>query len=453
LPASHNKKQFADANDELDPVRSTEPNNREEKMKNVTAVILAAGMGSRMRSDVPKVLHRIASRTMLERIMSNLKRSGVEDILAVVGYKAERIENLFREQLRFVRQPELLGSGDALAHAVDFMNSRENSVLVTCGDTPLISPATFRKIVKTHFRDNASCVLLTARVDDPSSYGRILRDKNGNIARIIEEKDLIGAEKKINEINVGTYCFHKSEIVKYIREIEMNEKKKEFYLTDIVDILRKKGKKVISVSCGKKEEHIGVNSRKELAEVNALVYREKAEELMSSGVTIVDPDTAYIDDSASIGRDTIIFPNTVIESGVRVGKGCRIGPFARLREGTVLRDNVEIGNFVEICRSEIGKSSRVKHHTYLGDAVVGKDVNVGAGTITANYDGKEKNRTIIGDGVFLGVGSILIAPIKVGSGAVIGAGSVVTRNKNVGKGKVVAGVPAKEIIKKGRRHE
>ena len=332
-------------------------------MKNVTAVILAAGMGTRMRSDIPKVLHRVASRTMLERIMSNLKSSGVEDIIAVVGYRADRIEDLFREQLRFVRQPELLGSGDALAHAVDFMTSRENEVLVTCGDTPLISPATYKKIVKAHFAKKVSCVLLTARVGDPSSYGRIIRDRSGNILRIVEEKDLVGEEKNINEINVGTYCFHKGELTKYIREIEINEKKKEFYLTDIVDILRKKGKKVVSVSCGN-GEHIGVNSRRDLADVNALIYRKKAEELMDAGVTIVDPAAVYIDDSAVIGRDTIIFPNTVIENAVKVGKACRIGPFARLRTGTKLCDNVEVGNFVEICRSEVGKNTRIKHHTY-----------------------------------------------------------------------------------------
>ena len=416
-------------------------------MKNATAVILAAGMGTRMRSDIPKVLHKVASRTMLERIMSNLKSSGLDDILAVVGYKADKIENLFREELRFVRQPELLGSGDALAHAVDFMTSRENTVLVTCGDTPLITASTYRKMAKTHFKEKASCVLLTAVVDDPSSYGRILRNENGDILRIVEEKDLVGAEKEIKEINVGTYCFIKSELKKYIREIELNEKKKEFYLTDIVDILRRRGKKIVSVTC-KKGEHIGVNSRKDLARVNDLVYRKKAEELMESGVTIVDPRTAYIDDSASIGRDTVIFPGTVIEADVKVGSGCKIGPFARLRPGTRLHNNVEVGNFVEICRTEIGKNTRVKHHTYLGDAILGKDVNVGAGTITANYDGKKKNRTTIGDGAFLGVGSVLIAPVKVGLGAVVGAGSVITKNKDVGKGKVVAGVPAREITKK-----
>ena len=416
-------------------------------MKNVTAVILAAGKGTRMKSDIPKVLHRVASRTMIERVMDNINSSGIDDIIAVVGHKAERIEDLFRERIRFVRQPELLGSGDALAHAVDFMTDRENVVLVTCGDTPLISPATYKRMVKTHFKEKASCVLLTSHVEAPGSYGRIIRDKDGGILKIVEEKDLIGDEKKVNEINVGTYCFNKSELRKYVREIEINEKKKEFYLTDMVDILRKKGKRVVSVSC-ENGEHIGVNSRRDLAAVTALVYRKKAEDLMDSGVTIADPATTYIDDSVSIGKDTIIFPNTVIEANVKIGKACKIGPFARLRPGTKLHDETEVGNFVEICRTEIGKNTRVKHHTYLGDAVLGKDVNVGAGTITANYDGKNKNRTTIEDGAFIGVGTVLIAPVKIGEKALVGAGSVVTKNRNVGKGKVVAGVPAREIIKK-----
>ncbi len=416
-------------------------------MKDVTAVILAAGMGTRMKTDIPKVLHMVASRTLLERITSSLKSAGIEDIFAVIGYKAEMIESLFREQMRFIRQPELLGSGDALAHAVDFMTDRENAVLVTCGDTPLITKATYRKIIKAQAEEDASCVLLTSVVDDPSSYGRIVRGEAGEIARITEEKDLSAEEKKIKEINVGTYCFKKGELARYIREIEMNEKKKEFYLTDIVDILKKNGKKVISVSCDS-SEHIGVNSREDLARVNTMVYRKKAKELMEAGVTIVDPDSVYIDDSASVGKDSIIFPGTVIEGEVKIGKGCRIGPFARLRPGTRLKNNVEVGNFVEICRSELGNNTRVKHHSYLGDTVAGRDVNIGAGTMTANYDGKNKYRTLIGDGAFLGVGSVLIAPVVIGPKAVVGAGSVVTKNRDVGKGRTVAGVPAVDITEK-----
>jgi bifunctional UDP-N-acetylglucosamine pyrophosphorylase / glucosamine-1-phosphate N-acetyltransferase len=416
-------------------------------MKNITAVILAAGMGTRMKTDLPKVLHPVASQTMLGKTIAGLRKAGVEDIIAVIGYKAEMVEGLFKDKIRFVRQPELLGSGDALAHAVDFMGKGEGKVLVTCGDTPLITAETYKKMKQAHMKERLSCALLTCLVDDPSSYGRIMRDKKGEVSSIIEEKDLTAAGKKIKEINVGTYCFKRSELRKFIGDIELNEKKKEFYLTDIVDILKKNGKKIVSVSCGS-EEAIGVNSRRELALVNKIAYRRKAEDLMDSGVTLIDPDTAYVDSSAVIGRDTVIYPNTVIEAGVTIGAGCKIGPFARLRPGTKLEDNVEIGNFVELCRAEVGRKSKVKHHTYLGDTVVGENVNIGAGTITANYDGKDKNRTVIGNGAFIGVGAVLIAPVKIGADAVVGAGSVVTRNKNVKSGETVIGIPARPMNNK-----
>ena len=413
-------------------------------MKNITAVILAAGMGTRMKTDLPKVLHPVASQTMLGRTISSLKKAGVEDIIAVIGYKAEVIEEHFKDRIRFVRQPELLGSGDALAHAVDFMGKGEGKVLVTCGDTPLITAETFKKMKAAHMKEGVSCVLLTCCIDDPSSYGRIMRDKKGEVTSIVEEKDLSSAGKKINEINVGTYCFKKSELKNYIRQIELNEKKKEFYLTDIVDILKKNRKKIVSVTCGS-DEYIGVNSRRELAAVNRIAYRRKAEEVMDSGVTLIDPDTAYIDDSAVIGRDTVIYPNTVIESGVAIGEGCKIGPFARLRPGTKLEDNVEVGNFVELCRTTVGRGSKVKHHTYLGDTVVGEKVNIGAGTITANYDGKNKNRTVIEDGAFIGVGAVLIAPVKIGANAIVGAGTVVTKNRDVKAGETGVGIPARPL--------
>lgn len=416
-------------------------------MKNITAVILAAGMGTRMKTDIPKVLHSVGSQTMLGKTIASLRQAGVEDIIAVIGYRAELVESLFKDKIRFVRQPELLGSGDALAHAVDFMGKTEGRVLVTCGDTPLITARSYKKLKAAHMKQGVSCVLLTSRVGDPTSYGRIIRNKKGEITSIVEEKDLSPEGKKISEINVGTYCFKKSELSKFIRHIELNEKKKEFYLTDIVDILKKNGKKIISVECGE-DEHIGVNSRRELAMVNSISYGRKVLELMDEGVTIVDPDSAYIDGSAVIGRDTVIYPDTVIEEGVTVGKGCKIGPFARLRPGTKLDDNVEVGNFVELCRTQVGKNSRIKHHTYLGDTVVGKNVNIGAGTITANYDGKCKSRTVIESGAFIGVGAILIAPVKIGTNSVVGAGSVVTRNRNVKSGATVAGVPARPLVNK-----
>jgi len=400
-----------------------------------------------MKTDLPKVLHRVGSESMLGRVVRNLREAGVADIIAVVGYKAEIVESLFKDAIRFVIQPELLGSGDALAHAVDYMAEGEGTVLVTCGDTPLIESATYKRLVQAHRKKKSSCTLLTSEVEDPTSYGRIIRGRRGEIAKIVEEKDSSGEEKKVAEINVGTYCFRKTDLKRHIRDIELNEKKKEFYLTDIVDILTRGRKKVLSAPCDP-EEALGVNSRKDLAEVNKIINDRTIDKLMKSGVTIIDPATTYVDGSAVIGRDTVIYPCTVIESDVKVAAGCRIGPFARLRPGTRLAGGAEIGNFVELCRAEIGEGAKVKHHTYLGDAKVGRNANIGAGTITANYDGKNKNRTEIGEGAFVGVGAVLIAPVKVGKNAVVGAGSVVTKKKNVPAGKTVAGVPARMLSSK-----
>ncbi|MFH1878076.1 MAG: NTP transferase domain-containing protein [Candidatus Omnitrophota bacterium] len=414
-------------------------------MEKITAVILAAGLGTRMKSSIPKVLHPFRSGTILGSVICNLKSAGISDIAAVVGYKAEEIESSFKnENIKFVRQKELLGSGDALACAVREMDDEEGMLLVTCGDTPLITDETYGKMVEGYRSGSVSCVLLTCVLPEPGVYGRIKRDEKGNILKIVEEKDASEDEKKITEINAGTYCFRKSDVKKFISDIKLNEKKKEFYLTDIIDILRCNGKKIISCGCGR-EEAIGINSRRDLAMANKISNRKKLDELMDCGVTIVDPDNTYIDDTVEIGSDTVIFPNTVIEKDVKIASGCSIGPFARLRPGTRLADKVEVGNFVELCRTEIQSGAKVKHHTYLGDTVVGKDVNIGAGTITANYDGKNKHRTEIGDNAFIGVGAVLIAPVKIGKNARVGAGSVVTKNKDVPAGETVVGVPAKRF--------
>lgn len=410
-------------------------------MKKITAVVLAAGLGTRMKSDLPKVLHPIGSDTVLGKVISNLNKAGVTDIVTVVGHKAELVEKLFEGKSRFVRQTELLGSGDALLRAMGALSGAER-VLVTCGDTPLITPETYRGLIESHLKESASCTVLTCMMDDPFSYGRIVRGTDSGVLKIVEEKDATDAEKAIKEINVGSYCFKQEDLAKFIREIKMNEKKKEFYLTDIVDILRANGKKTRAHICPK-EESIGINSRKDLAMANKIANRKKLDELMESGVTVVDPDSTYVDASAEVGRDTVIFPCTYIEADVKVGTGCKIGPFARLRPGTRVHDNVEVGNFVELCRSEVGEGSKVKHHTYLGDTTVGKKVNIGCGTITANYDGQKKWKTVIEDEVFVGVGAVLIAPVKIGKGAKIGAGSVVTKNKDVEPGGTVVGVPAK----------
>jgi bifunctional UDP-N-acetylglucosamine pyrophosphorylase / glucosamine-1-phosphate N-acetyltransferase len=411
-------------------------------MKNVKAVILAAGLGTRMKSDIPKVLHPVGSSTMLGKVISSLKEAGITDIIAVVGHGADIVRSLFENEIQFVEQKELLGSGDAAKTAMEKIGDFDGDLLVTCGDTPLITGETYRKTIQARKDAAASCALLTCEIDDPFSYGRILRDDNGNVLKIVEEKDADQDEQLVREINVGTYCFRGSDLRENIQTISINDKKKEFYLTDIIDILRMSGGKIVSESCHA-EEMTGVNSRKDLATVNKVLNEKTILRLMESGVTIVDPDNTHIDEKTEIGKDTVIFPHTVIEGDVKIGTGCKIGPFARIRPGSKISNNVEIGNFVEICRTVIGEDTLVKHHTYLGDAILGRKINIGAGTITANYDGKQKHQTVIKDEAFIGVGVILIAPIEIGKGARVGAGSVVTKNKNVPDGMTVIGVPAR----------
>lgn len=419
-------------------------------MKNTTAIILAAGKGTRMKSDVPKVLHRLGSETILGRVIKNLELAGINDIVVVAGHKAEEVESSFKDKnILFVRQNELKGSGDALRTALDAIDEGSRRILVTCGDAPVITAATYLSITERQAAEGISCCVLTSRVKDPGEYGRITRDASGGITGIVENKDASAEQKKTNEVNVGTYCFKEEDLREFIREIGVNKKKQEFYLTDIVHILSSAGKKVGSESCCE-EEMIGVNSRKDLAMANKTINMKALEKLMASGVTIVDPDTTYVDETAVVGKDTVIFPCTVIENDVTVADNCSIGPFARLRPGTRLSARVEIGNFVELCRTEVGEGSKIKHHTYLGDTVVGRNVNVGAGTITANYDGKEKHRTIIEDDVFIGVGVRTVAPVRIGKGAKVGAGCVVTKNKDVLEGQTVVGVPARPLTgKKG----
>ena len=415
-------------------------------MKNITAVILAAGAGTRMKTEVPKVLHQLGSGTILGRVISSLKGAGISDIATVVGYKGDEVEEAFKGESSFIKQPELLGSGNAVLCAVKNIKSIGPDTLVTCGDAPLIEAETYKGLIRKHSKEDASCTFLTCNMQNPFSYGRIARDEKGNVKKIVEEKDASEKEKNIKEVNAGTYCFRSSELSKFIYDIGLNEKKKEFYLTDIVEILVQNGEKVSTFSC-EESEIIGINSRKDLAMANKILNSKTIEKLMEAGVTIMDPDTTYIDEGAQIGKDTVIFPCTHIASDVKIAEGCKIGPFARLRPGTRIASGAEVGNFVELCRTEVGEGTKVKHHTYLGDTVVGKNANIGAGTITANWDGKDKYRTVIEDDAFIGVGVVLIAPVKIGKGAKVGAGSVVTKNKDVQAGETVVGVPAKPLVK------
>lgn len=417
-------------------------------MQNITAIVLAAGRGTRMKSDTPKVLHKVLGKPVISYILEALKRAGVKDIIVVAGYGSELLKGSVGTA-RVAIQKKLLGSGDAVAAAKRYLKSAAGDVIVTCGDAPLIRPDTFRRLIAKHRSSGSSVTVLTAKVKDPSEYGRIVRDSSGKVLNITEHKDSSERERAIDEINAGTYCFKSADLFAALEKVRPDNNKGEYYLTDTVSIIRSEMLKPVgSVLAEDESEIIGINTRMDLAEASMKLKDTVLKDLMAGGVTIEDPATTTIYPGVKIGRDTVIKPNTIIESDVVIGRNCRIGPFARIRPHTKIADDAEIGNFVELVRTMIGKGTRVKHHTYLGDAVLGKGVNVGAGTITANYDGKNKNRTVIEDGAFLGVGSILIAPVKIGRRATVGAGCVVPRGHNVPSGATVVGVPAKTLRKR-----
>lgn len=422
-------------------------------MENLAAIILAAGRGTRMKSELPKMLHELHSMPLLSFIIKALDgavSASLSKKILVLGYKDKAIKAAFKG-LDTVTQERLLGSGDAVKRAKTHLSGFKGDVLVLYGDTPFIRKETINELVKKHRKDKASCTILAANIKGASGYGRILRDDDDNIVRIIEERDATIYEKVIEEINVGCYCFNKEDLFSSLDRLKINPKKGEYYLTDVIGVLRKNNKRISSVLCKDAVEALGVNSRLDLARANDIIRKKVLESLMLKGVTVVDPDSTFVSMDAKIGRDTVIRPNTIIEKEVAIGKNCEIGPFARIRSGSVIDDRVEIGNFVELVRARVSSGTKIKHMAYLGDAEIGKNVNIGAGTITANFDGVKKNKTVIEDGAFIGVGSIFIAPVRVGSGAVVGAGSVVTKNKNVPARGTVVGVPAKLLNKRRKK--
>lgn len=420
--------------------------------KKIRAIILAAGKGTRMKSETPKVLHTLCGKPMIQHVIDAVRSSGVKDEICVIGHKADLVRK-YLGGAKTVVQEKLLGSGDALNRTRKLLKDFNGDILVLCGDAPLVKRETLKRLIDTHSGEGNSCTLLTAIAPNPTGYGRIVRDDRGKITGIIEETEASVYEKTIEEINVGTYCFGGSDIFSFLSELRNNNKKGEYFLTDVISLIYSKNLKIGSVETDDYNEAIGVNSRQDLSIAEEILRGRITATLMLQGVTIKDPGSVYIEEGVEIGKDTTIYPNTIIERNVKIGERCSIGPFARIRPGCELRSGVEIGNFVELVRTEVGDGSKVKHHTYLGDTVVGRNVNIGAGTITANYDGKKKYITKINDGAFIGSGTILVAPIKVGKNAVTGAGAVVVKNHDVKPGTVVAGIPAREMKNKKRERK
>ena len=425
-----------------------------------TAVILAAGQGTRMKSKLPKVLHKALGKPMVQWVIDILSQAGVEDKIAVLGHGGEQVASVVEGQADIVYQTEQLGTGHAVMQAAPVLNADNNCVLVICGDTPLLRAETIQALIKQHQAEGNAVTLLTAHAENPTGYGRIVRDAQ-QIKAIVEQKDANEEQKLIKEINTGTYCFDQKFLLQYLSALDTNNAQKEYYLTDLIRIANEHALPVGGYVLGDFSESLGVNNRIQLSQAEAVLRRRKCEEVMTAGVTLIDPAATYIGADVVIGNDTIIHPNVVLEGKTvigsdnvigmncrfvdsvigdgndiqstvitesQVGNGCKIGPMAYLRPGTVLANNVKIGDFVEVKKSQVGEGSKIPHLSYVGDSVVGSKVNIGCGTITCNYDGIHKYQTVIKDGAFIGSNTNLVAPVTVEENAFIGAGSTITKD-------------------------
>ena len=415
--------------------------------KNFAGIILAAGEGTRMKSAIPKVLHPLCARPMLAYVLDLAKKLKLSKTMVVVGNKKELLKGLLDEyQAKAVYQAERLGTADALKRAQGALRGSSGNILVLYGDQPLLQAKALKELMQKHLASCASATILTVSMEDPLGYGRIVRDNYARVTAIIEDKDATNEQKNIKEVNTGIICFKKNDLFKAIAKIRPDNAKREYYLTDAIKIMAEGGLRIESLSIvGDMEQAQGINSRQDLAQAQKIMRLRILDKLIASGVSIVDPQATQIDYDCKIGPDSIIYPFTVIEKDVIIGKFCHIGPFCHLRPGTRIEDRAIIGNFTEVVRSRIGKETLMKHFSYMGDAAVGRNVNIGCGVVTANFDGKNKLKTVINDSAFIGADTILRAPVKIGRKAVTGAGSVITRE--VKAGEVVAGVPARPLNK------
>jgi bifunctional UDP-N-acetylglucosamine pyrophosphorylase/glucosamine-1-phosphate N-acetyltransferase len=432
-------------------------------MDDLVTVILAAGKGTRMKSDLVKILHPIAGLPMLAYPIRAARQTGCSRIIVVVGHQRQKVEDVFKnDNIAFAYQVEQLGSGHAVAVTKDLLKGFDGDVLILCGDVPLLTPGTLKNFYQSHKDNKAEVSVLSVVLDDPLGYGRILRDGSGNFYGIVEQRDTSADQKAISEINTGIYCCRASFLFEAIQKVGTDNDQGEYYLPDIVSIANREGKRVQAIQTDDFQEVRGINDRIGLAEADKIMRQRILFGLMRDGVSIVDPDSTYIDMDVKIGKDTVIYPNTIIRENSTIGRGCvieincalsnavignnvhikpscviddacvqdsvSIGPFAHLRPQTVIEEGAIVGNYVEVKKSRMGKGSKACHLTYIGDALIGQGVNIGAGTVTCNYDGQSRHPTTIGNDAFIGSNTALVAPITIGKRARVGAGSTITRD-------------------------
>ncbi len=414
-------------------------------MSDLTAIVLAAGKGVRMRSPLPKVLHRALGRSLVEWVVAAARAAGAERVVAVVPAEHEAFRSLLGDRVEYVVQQEQRGTGDALLAAREAISQTSGDILVMNGDAPAIEADTLRRLRGLHQERGAAVTVLSCRVARPFGYGRILRDPAGALAGIVEEKDATDAERALAEVNSGCYCFRADGLVADLEALAPSEVSGEYYLTDVVARRVSQGRSCHAVLASREEEIWGVNDRGQLARMCEHLRGRVVEEHLARGVEIESPAQTFIEAEVRIAPGARILPFCVLRRGVELQAGAVVGPFAHLRVGTVLEEGAEVGNFVETKKARLRPYAKAKHLSYLGDADIGSRANIGAGTITANYDGRTKARTEVGERAFIGSGSVLIAPLAVGAGAVTAAGAVVTKNQPVGPGEVWAGVPARRL--------
>ena len=431
------------------------------KMSNIFAVILAAGQGTRMKSKLYKVLHPVCGKPMVEHVVDNIQTLNVSRIVTVVGHGAEKVQEQLGDKSEYVLQAEQLGTAHAVQQAQSILEDLDGTTLVVCGDTPLIRPETMQALFDYHLAQQAKATILTAVTENPTGYGRVLRDVDGKVVQIVEQKDATPEQQLVKEINTGTYCFDNKSLFEALKLVNNNNAQGEYYLPDVIEILKQQGEVVAAYVTEDFEETLGVNDRYALSEAEAFMRARINERHMRNGVTIINPTATYISADAIIGRDTIIQPGTMIEGKTTIGEDCligpnsqivnsqignrtsihssvvresvvaddtAIGPFANIRPLSEIGSHVKIGNFVEVKKSKLGDDTKISHLSYIGDAELGTNVNVGCGSITVNYDGKNKHKTVIGNDVFVGCNTNLVAPVTIEDNSFIAAGSTITED-------------------------